>query len=119
MRLASSFLPSMSPWRAIMTRWAWGEASPVEGLGAVTHSPGAQGEVLNEAEDAHAVLGGGAGAVLHVLLDPGAGELALEVGVGQAGAHSAANQVFGDPGHLVGKRVTFCLQTLASRRLMR
>ena len=43
-----------------------GRTGPVEGLGAVAHGAGTQGEVFDEAENPHAVFRGGAGAVLHV-----------------------------------------------------
>ena len=79
-----------------------GRARAVEGLGAVAHGGGAQGEVLDEPQDAQAVLSGHPVHALQVLLHVGAQLLVPQVGLGGGGDHQAAGNVLRQPGDLVG-----------------
>jgi hypothetical protein len=67
--LARDFLKSSCICRPIWMRWAWGEPGAVHGLGEVAHGVAAQGHVLDQAQDAHAVLRGDVGPALQVLAD--------------------------------------------------
>ena len=64
--LGQLFLPLNVPLAGDHNPLGLGRTGPVEGLGAVAHGAGTQGEVFDEAENPHAVFRGGAGAVLHV-----------------------------------------------------
>ncbi len=57
-----------------------GRAGTVHGLGAVADGGGAQGQVLDEAQNAQAVLGGDGGHALEVFVDDGPQLLVAEVG---------------------------------------
>ena len=80
-----------------------GGAGPVHGLGAVAHRGGAQGEVLDEPQDAQPVLGGHGVDPPQVLVDDGTQLGIPEVGLGGGGDHQTAGDVLGQPDDLIGE----------------